>query len=257
MKNGGNGGDALGNTKPKRLNQAKKWCFTFNNYTDDLYNEIIDKFKMEAKKYIIGKEVGEQGTPHLQGYVELKNSIRPTELKLSKSIHWEVSKGNEEQNINYCSKENNYISFGLKKPLKILKETELYDWQKNIIEIIKIEPDDRSIYWIYEKEGNKGKTSLCKYLIKNYDACLLDGKKNDILYVAAENDKEIYIYDIPRSYEGFVSYDAIEKIKNGLYMSGKYESISICRNSPHVIIFANFEPDINKLSLDRWKIIHI
>ena len=35
-------------------------------------------------------------------------------------------------------------------------------------------------------------------------------------------------------------------------MCAKYESKPICRNSPHVIIFANFEPDLDKLSNDRW-----
>lgn len=254
-----------GNTKlPKstvknRINQAIRWCFTLNNWTEPEFNTIIEILNLKCKCYIIGKETGESGTPHLQGYIELLKKGRPTELKLTNRIHWECAKGNKEQNITYCSKENNFVTkdIKVKKPLKILSESMLYEYQKKIIEFIKNEPNDRSIYWFYEPDGNVGKTSLCKYLIHHFNAVLLDGKKNDILYCASENDSELYIYDIPRSYEGFVSYDAIEKIKNGLYMTGKYESKTICRNSPHLLVFANFKPETHKLSLDRWIIYKI
>lgn len=246
-------------TKKKQVNQSKYWCFTLNNYLEQDLHILTECFKNNDIKYIIGEEVGQQGTPHLQGYIETKTKIRPSELKLNNKIHWESRKGTQEQNIKYCSKDGKYVCNGLKvkKPLKILSESMLYEYQKKIIEFIKNEPNDRSIYWFYEPDGNVGKTSLCKYLIHHFNAVLLDGKKNDILYCASENDSELYIYDIPRSYEGFVSYDAIEKIKNGLYMTGKYESKTICRNSPHLLVFANFKPETHKLSLDRWIIYKI
>ena len=57
--------------------------------------------------------------------------------------------------------------------------------------------------------------------------------------------------------EEYVSYGAIEKIKNGYYMCSKYESKPIIRNPPHIIIMANFEPDYEALSKDRWIVIAI
>lgn len=51
--------------------------------------------------------------------------------------------------------------------------TTFYDWQKDIINYVKKEPNDREILWISDRQGCKGKTILSKYLIIKYDACLI------------------------------------------------------------------------------------
>ena len=262
MKNGSNGSRILGNTNPKSLTTkretaSKNWCFTLNNYTDSEYQDILTFLNNGSNKYIIGKEKGEKGTPHLQGYIELEKKMRLSEVKtLCKRIHFEKTKGTQEDNIKYCSKEGDYIIKGLKvkKPLKLIQKEQLYNWQKEIIEIIEKEPDDRKVYWYWCEKGRSGKTSFAKYLSYHYQAIPIEGKKNDILFCAAEYESELYIFDFERSMEEYISYGAIEKIKNGYYMCSKYESKPIIRNPPHVIIFANFEPDKSQLSLDRWKI---
>lgn len=248
----------LGNTK--QASPALKWCFTLNNYTEIEYKEMLDQFSSNSSKfsYIIGKEVGASGTPHLQGYVKFDKKQRPSALKLSKRIHWESCKGSEEDNIKYCSKDGNYVTnMKVKRPLKILDKCKLYDWQKDIISIVEKEPDDRVIHWYWEDKGNVGKTTFAKYLSHHYGAIPVEGKKNDILYCCAEFESDIYIFDFERSMEEYISYGAIEKIKNGYFMCAKYESKPIIRNPPHVIIFANFEPDKLELSLDRWHIVKI
>ena len=36
------------------------------------------------------------------------------------------------------------------------------------------------------------------------------------------------------------------------FFSGKYEGGMVCGPNPHVLIFANDEPDTHKMSADRW-----
>lgn len=64
-------------------------------------------------KFVFGKEVGEEGTPHLQGYLEAKNSVDFDSLKRAfPMIHWEKAKGSKQANLCYCTKENDYICSG-------------------------------------------------------------------------------------------------------------------------------------------------
>jgi hypothetical protein len=65
------------------------------------------------------------------------------------------------------------------------------------------------------------------------------------------------IIDIPRSRLDYVSYTAIEEIKNGCFFSTKYESDMVVFNSPHIICFANAYPETSQMSADRWKIYEI
>lgn len=255
---------AGGNTKtptaaPKnRVTASKRWCFTLNNWTEEELALLSTHFSTSAKLWIIGKEVGENGTPHLQGFVEFLDKSRPLESVKNKRIHWEKTKGSDQENWVYCSKEGDFLHGGdwpkPKKPLKLIQSESFFPWQKRVIEICEQEPDDRTIHWWWDPNGNVGKTALTKFLCATKGAIILEGKKNDILYCAAEFESDIYIFDIERSLEGFVPYGALEKIKNGCFMCAKYESKPIVRNSPHVWIFANFEPDMRKLSNDRWDV---
>lgn len=94
-------------TNPK----SRYWCFTLNNYTDDEYNRILNETRFDY--VIIGKEVGDLGTPHLQGYVRFPNAVRLATLKkIMPRAHLEIAKGNAESNITYCSKEGNFEERG-------------------------------------------------------------------------------------------------------------------------------------------------
>lgn len=64
---------------------------------------------------------------------------------------------------------------------------------------------------------------------------------------------QIIIMDIPRTLEGKIHLGTVEALKNGMLYSGKYEGGLCMFAHPHVVAFANFEPDKEDLSLDRWK----
>lgn len=93
--------------------RQSSWCFTLNNYTEDEYTQVLETLK-EAKYYIIGKEVGDGGTPHLQGFVVFQrryyfNVVRD---KLGCRFHVEGARGTAQQNRRYCSKGGNFVEGG-------------------------------------------------------------------------------------------------------------------------------------------------
>lgn len=60
-------------TRPRHMSQGKNWCFTINNWTEEEFQLLQD---IEVQYLVVGKEVGENLTPHLQGYVQLKKKLR-------------------------------------------------------------------------------------------------------------------------------------------------------------------------------------
>ena len=172
-----------GNTKPppKRMNQSKRWTFTYNNYSVEQMEMMETVFKDRCSGYIFEEEVGDEGTPHLQGYLECSKRIRAFSLKLPKQIHWEIAKGSRMDNIKYCSKDKGRqahysLNFKPPRPVKTLTEEQLRPWQKGLIDIGNSEPNDRTLHWIWSQEGNLGKTTFCKYLTMTYGAIPLGGK---------------------------------------------------------------------------------
>lgn len=89
----------------------RAWCFTLNNYTSV---EVSALAAVKCKYMIYGKEVGENQTPHLQGYVRFSSPAKfdTVKKKLGDRVHLEPAKGNPEQNIEYCSKEGDVTERG-------------------------------------------------------------------------------------------------------------------------------------------------
>lgn len=247
----------------KQISCAVHWCFTLNNWTEANLNYLKAIVPQLCKSAVIGSEVGESGTPHLQGYIEFKKKARPMGHFDIKTIHWEKCKGSKEDNIAYCSKEGEVVyslNCAIKKPIKTI--TNLYPWQKEIENLIFTEPDDRSVYWFYDKTGNIGKSAFIKYCAVKHKALFCcGGKMSDIMNLVFNqnmDDCNCVMFDIPRANEGCVSYTALESIKNGMVCNTKYETGVKLFNPPHLICFANFRPnDESKLSADRWKITNL
>jgi len=87
------------------------WCFTINNYTDEDFEKLFEK---DCKYLVVGKEVGESGTPHLQGFISFPDGKTLNYLKkhIHKTGHFEMAKGSPQQNFEYCSKQGNFKELG-------------------------------------------------------------------------------------------------------------------------------------------------
>ncbi len=245
-------------------NKERNWFFTWNNYERKDITLLLDIAKSTKCRYCFQEEIGSEGTEHLQGILLFKNARSFNSMKkIDKRVYWKklvsVKAG-----LAYCSKTatrngeiftNMIIRKKIKDPLLGLI---LRDFQDEILGIISENPDDRTIHWYWDAVGNIGKTCLAKHICMNYNALYLSGKASDMKYAISEymkkKDLDIVLLDFTRSSESYVSYEGIESIKNGIFFSSKYEGNMCIFNCPHVIVFSNFAPVEEKLSIDRWKI---
>jgi len=253
--------EKVGNTK--RPSQLYQWFFTLNNWEQRDILHLKMRFNSLCKWWIFEEETGDKGTPHLQGNISLKKKLRLSSMKKwDKRIHWEPTR-NVEASIEYCQKETKIYSNIDLETFDEYDKVEWRGWQKEIvINVEKKCKDDRIINWIYDTEGNAGKSYLTKYLMRVENALVVDGKKGDIFHQIAKRKEEgvsipLVIIDVPRASFNLISYSAIECIKNEMISSGKYEGGQYTFKSPHVYIFANSEPDRSKFSADRWNIKNI
>ncbi len=98
------------------VNRGRRWVFTLNNY---LQEELDALSTAKDSQYVLyGKEVGDEGTRHLQGFIVLKTKKRLGGVKsILPRAHWEKMKGTLKSNIEYCSKDGDITEHGEKPKL--------------------------------------------------------------------------------------------------------------------------------------------
>lgn len=247
--------------------QCKNMVFTWNNWKIEQKSKLLEFLKENSISWIVGEEVGENGTPHLQGAFILTKKKRFSEIFSAlngEKFHLEKMKGSWEDNLVYCSKDGVYETNCLIKKQytgdDIIKKETFYPYQNMIMEMIDHTADNRTINWFFDRTGNIGKSAITKYMCFFHKVIVISkGKYSDIMnYLFTINSEfDTVIFDLPRNNGNNISYDAIESIKNGLIFNTKYETGQKLFKPPHVIVFANEKPDINKLSIDRWRIYEI
>lgn len=91
--------------------RARAWCFTLNNYSDE---EVEELRAVECEYMIAGDEVGENETPHIQGYARwgTVKSFDQIKKMLGERCHLESARGSPQQNVDYCSKESVLFELG-------------------------------------------------------------------------------------------------------------------------------------------------
>lgn len=253
--------------KMKRPSGAIRWTFTWCNYPTDWVAQLAHVLDGEVGWIGVPEICPTTGTPHIQGYAEFKSRVRPAGYKgLPKQIHWgdkdgKPARGSRADNIEYCTKSGVVDKAGtLRVPRKMTFPEMDRPWELEILDIIKEEPDDRTIHWYYG-DGNLGKTTFTKYLAAKHGAIIVSGKGADVRNAVCTFLKdtgsfpELVVFPIPRSFNTeYLSYEALENIKDMCFYSGKYEGGQVNGPCPHLIVFANEPPDEHKLSSDRWRI---
>lgn len=259
-----------GNTKSpsvqsKRPNQLISWFFTWNNYPDGAVETLETFFKTVCTKYVFEHEVGESGTPHLQGVIWLKEAMRWSEFGLPNTIHWQKTK-DWKAAAKYCMKDFHARQDGMwsmgvavKKPVTVI--TDLRPWQASADALL-AHPDNRTVHWIYDHQGCNGKTQLLRYWALKRQGTLFcrGGRAEDLYNLIYNADKngiewDTFVWDLPRENEGMVSWAALECIKDGLICNTKYKAAPLIFNPPNCMIFSNYLPArSDALTHDRWKV---
>lgn len=255
-----------GNTR----NRARSWFLTYNNCNVSFVS-LVSLYRGLGGgiiKFVGQRERGESGTEHLQCVVQFKQQVDFNVLKaMDPAIHWEKCR-NLRAALAYCTKDDTRIDgpwavgWDIPESIRTIQPSDLRPWQVQLLEYISTrEQGDRRILWLWESFGNVGKTAISRYLALKHGAIVLTGKSADIKYGIQswlrERTLGIAVFHFTRTYETYISYEAIEAVKDGIFYSTKYESGMCIFNPPTIVCFANFRPDESKLSEDRWDIRYI
>lgn len=78
----------------------RAYCITINNYSEDEWKTCLD---IDAEFSVFAPEIGDAGTPHIQGYVYFKNPRAFTSMKrlLPRANLISPPKGTPSQNLDY------------------------------------------------------------------------------------------------------------------------------------------------------------
>lgn len=246
---------------PAKVFKTRCWFFTLNNPT--VTAEQIKQFfgGLNARRYVFQLERGEAGTLHFQGCVQFKQVQAAEQLNEFAAGCWQKLH-NPKKAFVYCSKTETRVGgpWGLGIPEVIEVFRDLYPWQTTIRDECSKKPCRRTVNWIWDPEGNSGKTEFCRYMFVDHDAVIISaGKAADMKHaVCAALDErpsmKVVLVSLPRD-SPTLHFGTVEAIKDGMVFSTKYESNMCVFNPPHLYILSNELPmDFSALTRDRWNV---
>lgn len=140
---------------------------------------------------------------------------------------------------------------------EMYKSKKLSEWQIHVLEEL-FNQDNRKVLWVFDTIGGCGKSFLAHYIQHCYGYDLFDGvtAAKDIVFLLSAIIRGI-VFDVTRSDSKHFSYQTLEACKNGFVMTGKYAGARRVFKPVPVVVFANFAPELERLSCDRWDIIDL
>lgn len=151
---------------------VKTWKFVLNNWEakDRVFFESLD-----CNVIVFGEEVGQSGTPHLQGHITFKRTYRLSALKkLHERTHWEVAKC---EDFNYELKgENVFIKDNRQtrgKRTDLESIASMLEEGRSVTEVAKAYPGQYIRYWKGIQELAKVYQTKSESADYDLDSCCL------------------------------------------------------------------------------------
>lgn len=182
--------------------RSTAFIFTINNYTEQEI-ELVKRISndIRVKKMIVGMEVGEQKTPHLQGYIQFhKRQYRSNVSKwLNGKAFLQAAKRSPQENYKYCTKQGNILvnkGFELLEKVNANIQRRQENKDQRALEILQdIYQYNESDFalkhaWFYlykQKEYRMFKAQFDQSQLPNYEGVLSD--KNYWIYGPAGSGK--------------------------------------------------------------------
>lgn len=270
---------------PRKKQENSCHWFFFTEYTlVDNPKSMEEILVPQCSHFCFQKEVCPKTKRiHLQGVFRTTTKTRCSAVLkwLPKGIHLEIARSWKDS-WDYCSKSRTRLDgpwmveppkkvkrkaavpaepeWRARFPVVLRKTPEVWrDWQKQVLDWVGGPPDERSVLWIHDEAGKMGKTTLGHEICTKYGGVPVNGELRDVLALATERPMRVYLVVAPRDQpsEKF-PYSAMEMLKDGLWMKGKFEVTCVVRQElVHVVVLANCLPILSKLTLDRWTILSI
>lgn len=154
-----------------KVTQCRRFTFTWNNRTKEDVLRVIDRYGDKISYMVAAEEVAPTtGTPHIQGYMELKKKTTPTSAQnyFGRTVALIISKGSAMDNLEYCSKADaEPLVYG--EPMRPGGRTDIHEFKEAIAQgsrwrdladthgsmLIKYPNGARLLKGIVEKESRK------------------------------------------------------------------------------------------------------
>ena len=296
-----------------RSTQGTRWVFTLNNPTQAEKDNVVQLGGSDRIKYlVVGRERGESGTPHLQGFVIFTSTVTFSRVaRLLPRAHIEHARGTSSQAGEYCKKDGDFDEYGEapvgntrnsvldnlyewgdafiaehgraptspeiarehptayvryprvvrlfenRTPVPELRQGEPQLWQSELAGELEEEADDRSVIFYVDPEGGKGKSWFQAWYMSNNEETtqVLSAAKRDDVAHNIQKTKTHFFFNVPRGGMEYFPYSILEQLKDRMVFSPKYNScMKFLAKTPHVLVFCNEMPDMNKMSIDRYVI---
>lgn len=159
------------------------------------------------------------------------------------------------QHLNFIK---TYVKKNIRDNLPAPDPFPLRIWQAALWGFLRGPRDRRLIVFVVDPQGNTGKSWFMQYYEYYHARTYITTCSNyaNQCHAYSETTRVAFI-DVARTRMEYFSYEFIEHMKNGMFLSGKYESSVKRFLPPHCVVMCNERPNEAALSKDRYVIYDV